>query len=574
MAKSFLTGINLNQNELQNAQIQNLTTDPSSPKLGQLYYNTTTNKLRVCVDDGTQTGHSVTWQDVGESTGGTITGITSTSPIVGSGTSGSVALSHANSGVTAASKGDTSNQTPAFGGTFKALSGTVNATGHLTAFAEHTVTIPSAAASTSAAGLMSAADKKLISDTHVAYATCSTAAGTKDKVATTSTTNSSTFALVKGAIVAVKFSATNTYSATSSSPVTLNVNSTGAKSIYYAGAVPTGTNAIAFGTANYVHLYMYDGTYWVWLGYSNEKDTTYSTMTSTQYDTGTSTTGMLVTPKMLHDTISALPTPMQYKGTLGTDGTTSTLPTAAAANNGWAYVVVNAGTYESQPAQVGDMFISNGSVWTLVPSGNETIPVQIQRQTFTIAQGSNTGSVSIGTGMTIFSVTAIQNNAGVICDWSYSSGSVAVTLASNASAAVTVNILYYGGGTIPSAYQSNYVVDESSSSGTNENWSWRKWSNGVVEVWGECKHSGESFTSTGNGWFTGQLVDTFPSGLFTERPFPCILGLRVETGNGVCGLEMASDPTSTQTQKYYAFRVDGAGSSTFWTQIYAKGRWQ
>ena len=74
-------------------------------------------------------------------------------------TNDKVTFTHSNSGVTAASKGDTSNQTPGFGGTFKVPSGTVNARGHLTAFADHTVTIPSAAATTSAAGLMSAADK-------------------------------------------------------------------------------------------------------------------------------------------------------------------------------------------------------------------------------------------------------------------------------------------------------------------------------------------------------------------------------------------------------------------------------
>ena len=70
-----------------------------------------------------------------------------------------VQITHANSGVTAASKGDTTNQTPSFGGTFKVPSGTVNARGHLTAFADHTVTIPNAVASSSSAGLMSAADK-------------------------------------------------------------------------------------------------------------------------------------------------------------------------------------------------------------------------------------------------------------------------------------------------------------------------------------------------------------------------------------------------------------------------------
>ena len=75
--------------------------------------------------------------------------ISGTSPISFSGG----AISHANSGVTAASKGDTSNQTPGFGSTFKALSGTVNATGHLTSFADHTVKIPDTKASTSAYGI-------------------------------------------------------------------------------------------------------------------------------------------------------------------------------------------------------------------------------------------------------------------------------------------------------------------------------------------------------------------------------------------------------------------------------------
>lgn len=84
--------------------------------------------------------------------------ISGTSPIT---VSGSV-ISHANSGVTAASKGDTTAQTPTWGATFKALSGTINATGHLTAFDEHTVKIPNAVATTSAAGLMSASDKTLL----------------------------------------------------------------------------------------------------------------------------------------------------------------------------------------------------------------------------------------------------------------------------------------------------------------------------------------------------------------------------------------------------------------------------
>ena len=73
------------------------------------------------------------------------------------------------SGTTAStpvSAGDTTNQTPAFGGTFKVTSETVDFRGHTTTLAEHTVTIPSsiAVASTSGSGgsngLMSATDKE------------------------------------------------------------------------------------------------------------------------------------------------------------------------------------------------------------------------------------------------------------------------------------------------------------------------------------------------------------------------------------------------------------------------------
>ena len=69
--------------------------------------------------------------------------------------------------------------------------------------------------------------------------------------------------------------------------------------------------------------------------------------------------------------IEAMPEPMIFKGSLGTGGTITTLPTAAASNEGYTYKVITAGTYAGQAAKVGDTFISDGSAWILIPSGDE-----------------------------------------------------------------------------------------------------------------------------------------------------------------------------------------------------------
>lgn len=114
------------------------------------------------------------------------------------------------------------------------------------------------------------------------YGTCSTAAATAAKVVTVSADQK--FELKVGAVVMVKFSASN-----SASSVTLNVNSTGAKSIYYSNAVYTGTSTTVCGYANTHFIFMYDGTNWVWVGHGSDSNTTYSAMSVAEGQTATAT---------------------------------------------------------------------------------------------------------------------------------------------------------------------------------------------------------------------------------------------------------------------------------------------
>jgi hypothetical protein len=146
MALSYLTDINLNKNELQNAVIQKLATDPSSGQTaGWIIFNTTDNQLKVY--DGSA------WTNVG----GDITGVDITA---GTGLSGTVSttsgqhtqtINLANTAVTAGSYGSATS-IPTF---------TVDAQGRLTAAGSASITTTLTIDSDSASEDVSLADDDL-----------------------------------------------------------------------------------------------------------------------------------------------------------------------------------------------------------------------------------------------------------------------------------------------------------------------------------------------------------------------------------------------------------------------------
>lgn len=308
----YLHNIDLNNNELQNAVCQNLASNPENVEKGFMYFNTTTNKFRVF--------NGTSWDEMGTG-GGTVTSITAGSGLSGGTITSSGTISHdtPSGAATHSTAGFYKIKTDGFGH----VNGVTSvAKSDITALGIPAQDTTYSDVTTTTHGLMTAADKVKLNG-----------------IAEGATANEGTVTQVtaSGAL-----SASPTTSGGSSYAIS---HSTGAGYNH----IPTG------GAANQYLKYSASGTA-AW----QSPDTS-----------PTASSNNLITSGAVKSAIDALPSPMQFKGTLGTGGTITTLPAAAAANTGYTYKVITDGTYQSIAAKVGDMFISNGSAWTLVPSGDE-----------------------------------------------------------------------------------------------------------------------------------------------------------------------------------------------------------
>lgn len=105
------------------------------------------------------------------------------------------------------------------------------------------------------------------------YGTCTTAASTAAKEITVSNDD---WSLRTGSVICVLFSNTNT-----AQDPTFNVNNTGAKSVWYDTGVITDSNIGFAGTSGRPMLFMYNGTCWVFVGWSKDWKSNIDNLTAT-----------------------------------------------------------------------------------------------------------------------------------------------------------------------------------------------------------------------------------------------------------------------------------------------------
>lgn len=113
-------------------------------------------------------------------------------------------------------------------------------------------------------------EKTKLGYTNIAYGTCDTAAATAEKAITIS--GNTNWDLQVGSIIVVKFANSNT----AQNP-TFNVNGKGGKPVWYNTAIITTSSLTYAGYKNRPMEFMYDGTQFVFIGWSVDTNTTYST---------------------------------------------------------------------------------------------------------------------------------------------------------------------------------------------------------------------------------------------------------------------------------------------------------
>ena len=353
----FLTNLNLNKNELQNAVIQPLATAPSNPKLGQIYYNST-DKLMYQFD-GTK------WVAVGSVLSvNDITSLVSANELKYSSTSDSQTIKQKID--TIVSQGGEPN------------------------------TIESIKFNNTA---LPVTDKSVDLPLKNFYAGTGSKVNNDWKITLDDDTG---FSVREGVKILITFDDENRDPKTTLPSLIINGNSYDMLSHNDNAKI---SSLVYWGKGDSVLFTCYlDGGVYTWMALPTG-ETLYNKYIPTPKETDDIEKGSLIyggdqghtneltigtngqvltvgsngvpkwssdiaTTNYVDDAIDALPEPVVFKGSVGTGGTITTLPTASSANEGHAYKVIS-DISSPVSAKIGDMVISNGSEWVVIPSGDE-----------------------------------------------------------------------------------------------------------------------------------------------------------------------------------------------------------
>ena len=288
--------------------------------------------------------------------------------VTGNATNKTVTFAHTNSVTAETNVGGNTNETPGYGSTFSVPYFSYDTEGHITASGTKTVTIPASDDTNQKvkAGSVTFGDNDVVN-----FVAGSNITVTGDATAKTITiantyshpsagTNTGSFGPSADASPAHEGTFTVPYiTVNSDGHVTAAANKTITLPAGYTH--PTYTSHAATGglsgTTLTVPIVTVDGTGHVSALSSASIEFTHTPSSTEKVLTSTDLTGIVGA--------------MVYKGTIGTGGTITTLPTASDANKGYVYMVKTAGTYASQACEVGDMIVSNGTSWDVINGENQ-----------------------------------------------------------------------------------------------------------------------------------------------------------------------------------------------------------
>ena len=112
--------------------------------------------------------------------------------------------------------------------------------------------------------------------------------------------------------------------------------------------------------------------------------------------------------------------------------------------------------------------------------------------------------------------------------------------------------------------------------GTSGIWTYRKWSDGKAECWGQKTWNVTGYSAWGSSYYSNYSGATaYPNNLFIDTPVELANYSHntANSGDGVLGLRIAGN-TATQTANYYILRPNNGSAGTATVSIHAIGKWK